>query len=272
MLVAAYKSWSLDRTAEANGVPMQERKWVALWMAPFGGVCGGNTFLCAKTVAELIKAQARGEEGVFSFEALLIVSGLVVNLLMQVRFLNEALRRFDILLIVPVYQTFWILSGTLAGLIYFKEYVVIVRSIHRTALFFIGIVMAVSGVGLLARGARREETKRASLRASVLNDESGNNSDDERSGLMQANGMRASRGGGGSALSMGGALMQQRDSVVEAFTQYMARSSQHYESKRWSNYQHYSGNGQIQQADGARWMVNDNVNTLQHNLARHTTS
>lgn len=34
---------------------------------------------------------------------------------------NVALRRFDILLIVPVYQTFWILSGTMAGLIYFKE-------------------------------------------------------------------------------------------------------------------------------------------------------
>ena len=166
-------------------------------------------------------------------------------------------------------------QGTLAGLIYFKEYVVIIQSIHRMTLFCIGIVMAVSGVGLLARGARREETKRSSLRASVLNNESGNTSDDEMSGLMQANGIRASRGGGGSALLMGGAPMQQRDSVVDAFTQYMARSSQHYESKRWNNYQHYSGNGQIQQADGARWMANDNVNPPlqpQHNLARHTTS
>lgn len=135
MLVAAYKSWSLDRTAEANGVPMQERKWVALWMAPFGGVCGGNTFLCAKTVAELIKAQARGEEGIFSFAALLIVSGLVVNLLMQVRFLNEALRRFDILLIVPVYQTFWILS---------------VRALHGTCLPVLNSANAVKAVRILS--------------------------------------------------------------------------------------------------------------------------
>jgi hypothetical protein len=117
---------------------------------------------------------------------LALLVGLVAFLLMQVRFLNEALRRYDILVIVPIYQTFWILSGTMAGLIYFKEYalptaltaaacacgsrpvrqcryVVIRESPLRTAMFFLGVSAALCGVAVLARGTREAENKRATL-------------------------------------------------------------------------------------------------------------
>lgn len=209
MALAAFKSVQNDRAAEERGTPMHERKDVAIWMAPFGGVCGGNTFLCAKAISELIKAQVRGETALFTFPGLALLVGLVAFLLMQVRFLNEALRRYDILVIVPIYQTFWILSGTMAGLIYFKEYVVIRESPLRTAMFFLGVSAALCGVAVLARGTREAENKRATL---LLDQE-----DDESKGLMG----RHSYAG----------RANQRDSVVDAFTKYMARSSHHYGQK-----------------------------------------
>ena len=130
-------------------------------------------------------------------------------MLLQVRYLNEALRRFDILLIVPVYQTFWILSGTVAGLIYFKEYLQISHSVQRTSLFFTGVVLALFGVALLARGARAQEEKRESLRQSLLSTGS-----EAVSGVPQAR-----------YTTQGTAAFEQRDSVVEAFSKYMERSS-----------------------------------------------
>ncbi len=168
MSVAFYKSRQADKEADLLSIPMTERRTAALWMAPFGGMCGGNTFLFAKAVAELIKAQFRGEKGIISPISLLLVAALAANLWMQVVFLNEALRRFDILLIVPVYQTFWILSGTMAGLIYFKEYVVIRRSTFHAIMFLLGVAGAISGVALLAKGTRDTETKRQST---LLSDE-----------------------------------------------------------------------------------------------------
>ena len=54
----------------------------------------------------------------------------------------EAIRRFAMLLVIPVYQTFWILSGTLSGLIYFSELQEIVNDSTKAAMFPLGTAMA----------------------------------------------------------------------------------------------------------------------------------
>lgn len=41
---------------------------------------------------------------------------------LQVRWLNEGLRRFDSSYIVPVFVSFWILLSVLSGMIFFSEY------------------------------------------------------------------------------------------------------------------------------------------------------
>lgn len=50
------------------------------------------------------------------------------------------------LLVVPVYQTFWIMSGTLSGLIYFKEFENIAEDHTKAAMFFTGTAMALGAV------------------------------------------------------------------------------------------------------------------------------
>ena len=54
----------------------------------------------------------------------------------------EAIRRFAMLLVIPVYQTFWILSGTLSGLIYFNEIEKIADDTTKATMFFVGTAMA----------------------------------------------------------------------------------------------------------------------------------
>jgi hypothetical protein len=54
----------------------------------------------------------------------------------------EAIRRFDMLLVIPVYQTFWIMSGTLSGLIYFNEIQEIADDSTKATMFFVGTAMA----------------------------------------------------------------------------------------------------------------------------------
>ena len=55
---------------------------------------------------------------------------------------TEAIRRFAMLLVIPVYQTFWILSGTLSGLIYFEEIKTIENDVTKATMFFFGTTMA----------------------------------------------------------------------------------------------------------------------------------
>ena len=105
-----------DKRDDAAKVPIPQRKQVAFLMAAVGGTFGGNTILCAKTVGELIKTalsdyRMPGPTQI-NWWALVFLLVLVANLLAQVNFLNEAIRRYAMLMVIPVYQTFWILSGT----------------------------------------------------------------------------------------------------------------------------------------------------------------
>ena len=106
-----------DKRDDAAKVPIPQRKQVAFLMAAVGGTFGGNTILCAKTVGELIKTALSDYYDPtvpthLSWSTLVFLLVLVANLLAQVNFLNEAIRRYAMLMVIPVYQTFWILSGT----------------------------------------------------------------------------------------------------------------------------------------------------------------
>ena len=46
---------------------------------------------------------------------------VVMDSQMQLKFLNEGLRRFDALIFMPVYLSFWIITGVLGGVVYFQE-------------------------------------------------------------------------------------------------------------------------------------------------------
>ena len=130
------------------------------------GVFGGCSVLLGKSTAELVKNVIQGEDdGAFKHLApYLIVGGMLVSLLMQITILNKGLEKFNALLMVPVYQSFWNISSVLNGIIYFQEY----RDLSGLqALFFVfGILVTLWGVAnLLRERLVRDELSPSSRRA-----------------------------------------------------------------------------------------------------------
>lgn len=70
-------------------------------------------------------------------------------LLSQITILNSGLSKFNALLMVPVYQSFWNIFSVLGGIIYFQEY----RDLHTwPAIFFLtGILTTMTGVFYLLK-------------------------------------------------------------------------------------------------------------------------
>lgn len=115
------------------------------------GCFGGLSVLLAKSTAELVKNVMTGSEaGAFDHpQPYLIVLCMAMCLLSQITILNSGLSKFNALLMVPVYQSFWNMFSTLGGIVYFQEY----RDLHTfPAIFFLtGILTTLGGVFYLLK-------------------------------------------------------------------------------------------------------------------------
>ncbi|KAJ0406689.1 hypothetical protein ATCC90586_008106 [Pythium insidiosum] len=125
----------------------------------YGGVAGtfgGQSVLLAKSTVELLKSAIWGNGGsaVFTRPApYFIVFGLFLCLACQVHFLNGGLARFDALIVIPVYQSFWILMSVLGGIMYFEEYVSMTKT--QMFMFTVGGSITILGIVFLLK-TRRE--------------------------------------------------------------------------------------------------------------------
>jgi hypothetical protein len=110
------------------------------------GISGAQSLMFAKAASTLVRF---GFPGMFThYETFLILGALVFTLYLQIRFLNEALQRFDALVIVPIFEAFWIGGGVIAGLVVYEEsdnYTLL-----QAALFALGILITLAGVYSLA--------------------------------------------------------------------------------------------------------------------------
>jgi hypothetical protein len=129
----------------------------------YGGVAGafgGQSVLLAKSTAELVKNIITSTEaGAFSHVSpYLIIFSMFFCLYTQITVLNAGLSRFNALLMVPVYQSFWNLFSVLGGIIYFQEY----KDLNptQTGFFILGIAITYSGVLCVAAVAHPKSKRR----------------------------------------------------------------------------------------------------------------
>uniref|UniRef100_K3WK63 FZ domain-containing protein n=1 Tax=Globisporangium ultimum (strain ATCC 200006 / CBS 805.95 / DAOM BR144) TaxID=431595 RepID=K3WK63_GLOUD len=121
----------------------------------YGGIAGtfgGQSVLLAKSTVELLKSAIWGQAGAYMFTQLasyLIICGMGMCLGCQVHFLNGGLARFDALVVVPVYQSFWILTSVLGGIMYFEEYVNMTRA--QMFMFTVGGIVTILGIVVLLK-------------------------------------------------------------------------------------------------------------------------
>lgn len=130
----------------------------------YGGIAGtfgGQSVLLAKSTVELLKSAIWGDSGFYMFTqptSYVIIAGLGACLGFQVHFLNGGLARFDALVVIPVYQSFWILMSVLGGIMYFEEYVSMTRM--QMLMFTIGSCVTILGIIVLLKTRHSGEASR----------------------------------------------------------------------------------------------------------------
>uniref|UniRef100_A0A7S2W6H8 Magnesium transporter n=1 Tax=Mucochytrium quahogii TaxID=96639 RepID=A0A7S2W6H8_9STRA len=117
--------------------------------AGFAGTVGGQSILFAKSTVELIKDASHGDDVFWHIETYVIIALMTVCLLAQITFLNGGLKRFDSLFVVPVYQSYWIISGVVGGLVYFGEWERF--SNKQMVMFIVGTFVTLSGLLVLTQ-------------------------------------------------------------------------------------------------------------------------
>ena len=115
------------------------------------GIIGAQAILFAKQTMELLKAMGLGEPVFSHYETYLILLGIPCGLFGNLSFLNAGLRDFDALQVVPIYQTYWMLAGTVGGFVYFNE--ISEMSNLSIGMFTLGTLISILGIVILSSRA-----------------------------------------------------------------------------------------------------------------------
>ena len=120
------------------------------------GCFGGQCIICAKTTSELVKNAIITkvyDDFTTSLVPYIFVVGLIMTIVTQLHFLNTGLAKFDALIVVPVYQSFWNVFSITGGLLFFQEYHGM--TVSEGWLYSFGIVITLLGVSMLVKQRSR---------------------------------------------------------------------------------------------------------------------
>jgi uncharacterized membrane protein len=145
--------------------------WHRLAYPAAAGTIGAQSVLFAKCLIEMI-VNAFQHRGLFltRWQGYFVVVALVVCIVLQIKWLNDGLLRFDSAYEVPIFQAFWVVLSVVSGMVFFSEWKTM--SMLQLGLFLVGIIVTVTGVILLSRGRRVYRPNAGSTGESHNDDES----------------------------------------------------------------------------------------------------
>ena len=213
---------------KASPLYLQHRSHHRFYYPALAGTIGAQSVLFAKCSVELLLSSFRLSSPAYflsHWQSYVVLTCMFTSIFLQIKYLNEGLRRFSSTYSIPVFQAFWILISVVSGLIFYREYEHMQR--WDGLLFSTGVVIAVVGVMMLSGrdtedhhhhhhrrdghlGLRREEGKEGSEDSEDADDDlqleatsgSGSDSDEENdasiemSVLVVGNGRGAAAAGG----------------------------------------------------------------------------
>ena len=121
------------------------------------GSFGGQCILFAKSSSELIKnalIHKVYDDWTTSPLPYIFLLGMIVSVFTEISVLNKGLAKFDALVVVPVFQSFFTAFSITGGLIFFQEYQFMKQ--YDRMMYLMGISIALMGVRLLVRQRRKE--------------------------------------------------------------------------------------------------------------------
>jgi drug/metabolite transporter (DMT)-like permease len=173
--------WKFNKTRrhDSRSAYAKVARYHTFAYAACAGIMGAQSVLFAKCTAMLLAASIGGQGLMFVYwGTYFVLLGLGVTIFLQIRWLNSGLRMFSALLIVPIFQSFWILVSVIAGMIFFGEYEGVFTQTANAILFPFGLGLTICGVYFLtqikapasdeAHPIAHRRRSRSSVRASSL--------------------------------------------------------------------------------------------------------
>lgn len=123
--------------------PNSYAHWMDAYVyAATGGMVGAFAILFAGCVSKLLLHDAG--DGLSSALFYAVLAGTVVCLIWQIKLLNSGLESGDVMVVLPVFQAFWITFGVVSGIVFY----------HHGAVSLIGLVFVILGVMFFLRHGR----------------------------------------------------------------------------------------------------------------------
>ena len=119
-----------------------------VFTAALSGVIGAQSTLFAKSTAELLKKTFGGDNQLNNIVTWVIILAMLCTIFGQIHWLTTALKDFNAVLVVPIFQCFFILFSIISGGVYFNEFAKMTGL--QTTMFALGVLVTLSGVVLLA--------------------------------------------------------------------------------------------------------------------------
>jgi len=118
-------------------------------LCALSGVFGAQSVLFAKTNAEMMDVSFRGNNQYDQFLPYLFLPAMLFFIFSQLHWMAVALKNFDALYVVPVFQCFFIIVSTLGGAVFFQEFASF--SVLQAIMFPIGVIITLIGVWILSQ-------------------------------------------------------------------------------------------------------------------------
>jgi len=133
-------------------------KFSAFAYAVLPAILSSFNSLFSKIVGELVKTTIKGSQQFTNWRTYVFIIVFAFVDASQVVYLQRALRAFDALLIIPLYQVSLVIFGVTTGGIYFHEFQQFgQKPVYYPIFFVVGLLLSVAGVIVLSKRDLSEE-------------------------------------------------------------------------------------------------------------------
>jgi hypothetical protein len=148
--------WSLARwlnkEREAGSTSAAYLRWKIMHpvvLSGLSGIVGAQSVLFAKCSAELFKVTFDGDNQFNKWETYVIVLSMTFTIINQLQWLANALKYFDAVIVIPLFQAFFIAFGVVGAGVLFAEFDNL--QLWEKLTFAAGCAITIAGVCLLAQ-------------------------------------------------------------------------------------------------------------------------
>jgi len=121
VLVSRYESIR-DKFGKHSDEYMKVIKLHRFFVPLFSSLIGSQSIIFAKSIAELLKMTARGNNQFIFWETYLLMISMVITIFTQIHWLAKGLKYFDAVYCIPIFQAGFITFASFGGGIYFQEF------------------------------------------------------------------------------------------------------------------------------------------------------